>query len=255
MLNPSEFVGYFYHHHEGLSFPLSLPSSAFLRAGLHTFSMDSFSKSLLKASPTCPKHSIPGERARCPSHCQGLLPHSPAGAEHDTGLLRLPHCPVVKAVILARRERQSDHRTLTSQPCWHPETVRDDCTPTLGVHNLRSVKSFPSHCFIWSSRYSWEEGQGRCHHPHWIDEEAKAQRSKGICWKSLCWLKKPGFQISFYNMMLVTGNTGFRKACLTTRVTSVTTPCESWTVFPPNFTSTHSAFPVQGVQIWSLSGN
>lgn len=26
--------------------------------------------------------------------------HSPAGAERDTGLLRLPHCPVVKAVIL-----------------------------------------------------------------------------------------------------------------------------------------------------------
>ena len=90
--------------------------------------------------------------------------------------------------------------------------------------NLRSVKSFPSHCFIWSSWYSWEEGQGRCHHPHWIDEEAKAQRSKGICCKSLCWLEKPGSQISFYNMMLVTGNTGFRKACLTTRVTSVTTP-------------------------------
>ena len=43
---------------------------------------------------------------------QGLLPRSPAGAECDAGLLRLPHRPVVKAVILARRERQSDHRTL-----------------------------------------------------------------------------------------------------------------------------------------------
>lgn len=106
-LKPRGFVDY-------LGFPLSLPSSAFLGAGLHGLSMDSFSRSLPKASPACPETPFLGRGPSATKNCQGLLPHSPASAERDTGLFCVPHCPVVKAVILARREGWSGQRTRRS---------------------------------------------------------------------------------------------------------------------------------------------
>lgn len=60
-----------------LGFPLSLPSSSLLRIGLNTLSMDSFSRSLPKASPACPKNAMPGESARCPPALSGSLTSFP----------------------------------------------------------------------------------------------------------------------------------------------------------------------------------
>lgn len=242
MLSPSEFVGYFYHHHEGLSFPCpsqAQPSQSWL---VHTFHG--------QLQSPCPRPAplvlniLLGRESQVPRTAGPLTPFP--GRCWVWRWTAPPSSPSRGKSSDPSKERgQSDHRTPSKSACWHPETVRDDCTPTV-TSGLQ--RAFPATVLFDPHDTPGRRDRADAIIPTESMKKPRLRGAKGFAEGLSAGWRSQDFRF-FHNMMLVTGNTGFRKACLTTRVTSVTTPHESWTVSPPKFTSTHSAFPVQGVQV------